>query len=83
MTDLKPLIEDLNKILEEAQKPKKWIAAAIKKPGALKRSLKVAAGKKIPRKKLVKAAKKTTKTGKTTKIARRARLALTLRRLGK
>lgn len=36
---------------------KKWIAGAIKKPGALHRALKVAQGHKIPEKKLAKAAK--------------------------
>jgi hypothetical protein len=53
----------------------KWIQRAIKKPGALRRSLGVKKGKKIPRKKLTRAAKKGGKVG------RRARLALTLRKL--
>ncbi len=35
----------------------KWIAGAIKKPGALHRALHVAQGHKIPEKKLAKAAK--------------------------
>lgn len=51
----------------------KWIQKAIKKPGALKKELGVAAGKKIPAKKLEKAAKKGGKLGQ------RARLAETLR----
>lgn len=54
---------------------RKWISKAIKHPGALRRSLKVKKGKKIPVSKLRAAAKKGGKLG------RRARLALTLRRL--
>ena len=52
---------------------KKWIQEAIKKPGALKAQLGVAADKKIPAKKLEAAAKKPGKLGQ------RARLARTLR----
>ena len=52
---------------------KKWIAGAIKHPGALHRSLKVPAGQKIPAKALEAAAEKGGTTG------RRARLAKTLR----
>ena len=51
----------------------KWIAKAISKPGALKKSLGVPADKKIPAKKLEAAAKKPGKMGQ------RARLAKTLR----
>ena len=54
---------------------KRWIQKAIKKPGALRKSLKIKKGQKIPLKKLQAAAKKGGKLG------RRARLALTLRRL--
>ena len=54
---------------------KNWIQGAIKKPGALRKSLKIKKGQKIPLKKLQAAAKKSGKLGK------RARLALTLRRL--
>jgi hypothetical protein len=54
---------------------KNWIQGAIKKPGALRKSLKIKKGQKIPLKKLQAAAKKGGKLG------RRARLALTLRRL--
>jgi|TARA_R110000737_G_scaffold311745_1_gene320826 hypothetical protein len=54
---------------------KNWIQKAIKKPGALRKSLKIKKGQKIPLKKLQAAAKKSGKLGK------RARLALTLRRL--
>lgn len=53
----------------------KWIQKAIKKPGALRESLGVPAGKKIPPKKLAAAAKKPGKLGK------RARLAETLKGL--
>ncbi|MDN7825108.1 hypothetical protein QZN01_20870 [Burkholderia cenocepacia] len=56
---------------------KKWIADAIKKPGALHKELGVPAGKKIPAKKLASAAKKGGKVGQ------RARLAETLKGLRK
>lgn len=52
---------------------KNWIAGAIKKPGALHKEMGVPAGKKIPEKKLEKAAKAPGKLGK------RARLAETLK----
>jgi hypothetical protein len=52
---------------------KKWIAEAIKHPGALHEELHVPMGKKIPAKKLAKAAKAPGVEGK------RARLAETLR----
>lgn len=55
----------------------KWIQSAIKKPGALHKQLGVPEGEKIPAKKLAKAAEKGGKLGK------RARLAETLKRLGK
>jgi hypothetical protein len=55
----------------------KWIQSAIKKPGALKKSLGVKAGEKIPAKKLATAAKKPGKMGQ------RARLAQTLSKLKK
>jgi len=51
----------------------KWIAAAISKPGALRKSIGVKEGKTIPAKKLAAAAKKPGVTG------RRARLAETLK----
>jgi hypothetical protein len=51
----------------------KWIQKAIKKPGALRSSLGVKKGQKIPAKKLAAAAKKPGKMGQ------RARLAKTLR----
>ena len=50
----------------------KWISKAIKKPGALHKEMGVPEGKKIPQKKLAKAAKSGGKLGK------RARLAETL-----
>jgi len=52
---------------------KKWIAGAIKHPGALRKELGVKKGDKIPAKKLNAAAKKKGVEG------RRARLAKTLR----
>lgn len=56
---------------------KNWIKDAIKKPGALHKELGVPEGKKIPAKKLAKAAKAPGKEGK------RARLAQTLKKLNK
>jgi len=53
----------------------KWIQSAIKKPGALKKSLGVKAGEKIPAKKLAKATKAPGKLGQ------RARLAQTLKKM--
>ena len=55
----------------------KWISKAIKKPGALRSALGVREGKKIPTAKLAKAAKAPGKLGQ------RARLAQTLKKLGK
>ena len=52
---------------------KNWIAGAIKKPGALRKSLGVKAGETIPAKKLARAAKAPGKLGQ------RARLAQTLK----
>jgi hypothetical protein len=54
----------------------KWIQEAIKKPGALRASLKVKKGQNIPAGKLAAAAKKPGKLGQ------RARLAQTLKKLG-
>lgn len=54
----------------------KWIQKAIKKPGALRKSMGVKKGEKIPTKKLEAAAKKPGKMGQ------RARLAKTLKKLG-
>ncbi len=56
---------------------KKWIAQAIKKPGALHKELGVPMDKKIPKKKLDKAAKAPGKLGQ------RARLAETLGKMNK
>mgnify|MGYP003138538821 FL=1 len=53
----------------------KWIQKAIKKPGALRKSLGIKKGKKIPAKKLAAAAKKKGKLGQ------RARLAQTLKKM--
>ena len=55
----------------------KWIQSAIKKKGALRSELGVKPGKLIPTKKLAAAAKKPGKVGQ------RARLAQTLKGLGK
>ena len=55
----------------------KWIQSAIKKPGALRSALGVKEGKTIPASKLAKAAKAPGKMGQ------RARLAQTLKKLGK
>lgn len=55
----------------------KWIAGDLKKPGALRKTLGVKKGEKIPAKKLAAAAKKPGITGK------RARLAQTLKKLKK
>lgn len=52
---------------------KNWIQDAVKKPGALRKELKVKKGKDIPEKKLEKAAKAPGKLGQ------RARLAQTLK----
>jgi len=54
---------------------KNWISGAIKKPGALRKTLGVSGDKPIPRAKLEAAAKQKGKTGQ------RARLALTLRKM--
>lgn len=56
---------------------KNWIAGAIKKPGALRESLGVKKGETIPVAKLAAAAKKPGKMGQ------RARLAQTLKKMGK
>ena len=55
----------------------KWIQKAIKKPGSLRKALNVPSGKTIPAKKLASAAKK------LGKIGQKARLAQTLKKLGK
>lgn len=65
--------EEVEEILVEEKK--KWIQQAIKKEGALRKTMKTKKGKTIPVEKLKAAAKKGGKTGK------RARLALTLRKL--
>lgn len=56
---------------------KNWIKGAIKKPGALREAMGVKKGETIPAAKLAAAAKKPGKMGQ------RARLAQTLKRLGK
>lgn len=61
----------------EKAKGGKWIQKAIKKPGALRKSLGAKPGKPIPAGKLAAAAKKSGKMGQ------RARLAITLGRMRK
>ena len=56
---------------------KNWIKGAIKKPNALRKSLGMKVGQKIPAKTLATAAKKPGKMGQ------RARLAQTLSKLGR
>lgn len=58
-------------------KAKNWIKGAINKPGALRKALGAKAGEKIPAKKLAAAAKAPGKMGQ------RARLAQTLKKMGK
>jgi len=57
---------------------KKWIAGAIKHPGALRKSLHVKEGKNIPASKLKKA-----EHSKNPTTAKRARLAETLKKMHK
>jgi len=57
---------------------KKWIQEAIKKPGALRKTLHVKKGEKIPEEKLEKA-----EHSKNPKTAKRARLAETLKKMHK
>jgi hypothetical protein len=59
---------------------KNWIKGAIKNPGALRKTLGVKKGQKIPAKKLNQAAKG---IGVSKKTAQRARLAKTLRGMRK
>ena len=61
-----------------AEKKTNWIAGAIKKPGALRKTLGVKKGEKIPAKKLEKATH-----SKNPTTAKRARLAETLGKLRK
>lgn len=71
------LFEDNDVLLEYALNEKKqWIQQAIKKPGALRKSMKTKEGKKISKEKLEKAASQG-----NTKKAKRARLALTLAKM--
>jgi hypothetical protein len=67
--------EDVEMYKEGGMAGGKWIQEAIKKPGALKQSLGVKKGEKIPAGKLAKAAKAPGKMGQ------RARLAQTLKKM--
>lgn len=66
-------LEDIENLTEE--KKKNWIQGAIKKEGALRKTMKAKKGKNIPEKKLEAASHKGGKTGK------RARLAMTLKKM--
>ena len=66
---------DVTMYAEGGMTGKKWIAGAIKKPGALREQLGAKAGKPIPAKTLAKAAKAPGKLGQ------RARLAQTLKKM--
>jgi hypothetical protein len=66
-----------NEAISNVAKDGKWIQKAIKKPGALRSSLGVKKGEKIPASKLAAAAKKPGKMGQ------RARLAQTLKKMKK
>lgn len=59
-----------------AKEKKKWIQGAIKHPGALRKTLHVKEGEKIPASKLKKA-----EHSKNPKTAKRAHLAETLRKM--
>lgn len=63
--------------MAKRKKGKRWIQKAIKHPGALRKALRVKAGKTISARALAGAAKKGGTLGK------RARLAMTLKKLGK
>ena len=67
----------LNQTEGDKMTKKNWIQKAIKKPGSLRKSLKVKKGNKIPASKLRAAAKKPGKLGQ------RARLAMTLNKIRK
>jgi len=64
--------------MKKSATKKNWIKDAIKKPGALRKSLGVKAGETIPEKKLNKAAK-----SPNAKTRKRAVLAKTLRKISK
>ena len=70
-------IQLLRGLFRRNEMAEKWIQKAIKKPGALRKSLGVKSGEKIPAGKLSKAAKAPGKLGQ------RARLAQTLKGLKK
>lgn len=67
----------ITKMNAKKSKGKNFIAGAIKKPGALRKTLAIKKGQKIPAKKLAMAAKKPGKEGQ------RARFAQTLKKLNK
>lgn len=63
--------------MAKRRRKKKWISGAVKKPGALRKTMGVKKGQKIPEAKLRAAAKKPGKTGQ------RARLALAFRKMNR
>lgn len=77
LADALSMFEKMSSKKEVTAKGGKWIQSAIKKPGALRKSMGVKAGETIPAKKLAKAAKAPGKMGQ------RARLAQTLRKMKK
>lgn len=74
MTSLPDAVRRMTK--PKVLKPKKWIAGAIKHPGALHESLGVPKGKTIPVAKIAKAAHSSNPV-----LAERARLAMTFRKM--
>lgn len=78
LADTLAMFEKMSSDKKEVKaKSGKWIQSAIKKPGALRKSMGVKAGETIPAKKLAKAAQAPGKMGQ------RARLAQTLRKMKK
>ena len=77
LADTLAMFEKMSSKKEVTAKGGKWIQSAIKKPGALRKSMGVKAGETIPAKKLAKAAQAPGKMGQ------RARLAQTLRKMKK
>ncbi len=72
-TEANPSDQDPNLSFADGGKPKKWIAGAIKHPGALHRELGVPEGEKIPKSKI-----KSAENSDNPKLAKRAQLADTM-----
>ena len=77
INDARYLILHFTEVNDMAEK-KNWIPGAIKKPGSLRKTLKVKAGKNIPEAKLEKA-----EHSKNPTTRKRANLAKTLKKLHK